>query len=236
MINKLEKLDKIKIFGILGAVLFIIADILLIVGGLRKATGGTLIYVIGLALLLLAILEISKRLKNESIVKYMFIFIILGLTGRLIFLIFIGKLIDVGSAFSSSSDLANWYFLLSLFAVLPRVFIIIGIIGYGILIVAFYFFKKVLDAIAKNLNVHLFKYVGILFFIGSILSIIFLGNFLIFMGNFLLMIAFFYIPEMALEKEKIPMVDSQIEYCTNCGNKLLPEQKFCPNCGTPKQK
>lgn len=112
------------------------------------------------------------------------------------------------------------------------------------LVVAFIFFllasmriRRSLSMLAQKTGEHLFETAGLIFFIGAILTIVFVGLALIPVAWIMATIAFFSIriPQQpyAYTPPTTPTspTTQATRFCPNCGAPVDQTAVFCPNCG-----
>ncbi|MEZ0323430.1 MAG: DUF996 domain-containing protein [Hydrogenothermaceae bacterium] len=141
---------------------------------------GQILALVGFVLVLAALKVISNKANNSKIFTNAIIGIVLVAIGLLAgIIIFIPSIVVLiyGNTTAMTGSL-------------------IGIIlGYVLTVTGFVIFRNALRLVANFTGVSLFNTAGIMFLIGSILIIIFIGTILAFIGWILLAIAFFSIPD-----------------------------------------
>ena len=177
--------------------------------------------IVGYILILIATKYVSDSLGDQSIFDDMLYAVIAGIIGvaAAAFIIF------TGAVFSAVTFTAS----------------AVGGVGLGLaiawiaLIVSAVFIRRAYDKMATKLNVGTFRTAGVLYFIGAILVIFFVGFLLLFVAAILQIVAFFAIQEMAqaLPPQTVGTTQAQpgFKYCANCGTQMASSAAFCPKCG-----
>jgi uncharacterized membrane protein len=193
--------------------------------------GGWVIGIIGIILLLMGIKGISGYYQDPSIYQSALSGVVLYIIALIATAVALGGL-ALGSVTSAVT--------------------LTGIIGVGVglvifivaLVVAFIFYvlaamriRRCLTEIGKRSGVHLFATAGLIFFIGAILTIVFVGLALIVVAWILALISFFsirvsYTQPPYTQPPPAPQPPSQAtRYCPYCGAPVDKTAAFCPNCG-----
>jgi uncharacterized membrane protein len=210
----LGKLEDAKILGGVGSILQIV-----------PAVG-----ILGYVLTLVAVKYISDEVNDSTIFTDMLFAVIAGIIGVAVgaFTLFFGVL---SSVFTRGGGA------------------ILGGIGFFVVIwIAFVFssifVRRAFDKMAIRLNVGTFRTAGTLYFVGALLTIIFVGFLLLFIAFILQIVAFFSIHETqpmapasmtpALSTTAAPTSpapQSSSKYCANCGTQMASFAMYCPKCG-----
>ena len=175
-------LSQAKTLGGIGAIL----TLLLLV----PAFVGVGLVIVGWILILLAVKDISEAVQDRSIFSNMLISAILAIVGAVVFAVFVvGAIlgfIGLGAAGASAAS--------SVFGLLAG--LIAGLlVGWVLEIVSAYFLWIAFKGIGAKVNVGLFGTAGLIYFIGSILTVIVVGFLLTFVAQILFIVAFFSLPD-----------------------------------------
>lgn len=155
---------------------------------------GGVIVIIGWILILLAVKDISQAVQDRSIYNNALAAAILAIIGAATFAFVVAAtvlaLIGLGSIPTTAGSTPPVGFLNILGAALLGLAVvwIVGLIGS-------YFLYKSFKGISAKLPVGLFGTGALIYFIGSILTIVVVGFFLIFIAQILFIVAFFSIPD-----------------------------------------
>ena len=174
-------------YGGVGAILLLIGSFIPFVG--------VVVGIVGFILVLLAVKYISEAVGDRSVYDNMLFFVILAIIGFVVAFLFIftALLPFLGPGFQPPTDLPDITDPLAIFAVVT---LLIGlVIAWIVAIVAALFLRRSFNSISKHLGVGLFGTSALLYFIGAILLVVFVGFFLIFIAEILMIVAFFSIPE-----------------------------------------
>jgi len=181
------KLSEAKILGGIGALLMLIGGIFV------PGIGG----ILGLILIFIAVSYISEECKDKSIFSnylFQFIYKVIAIVSVVaIFFISIGGLtfFTALESIDTSSFEAVWSF----FEPYLLWWGIALLIGWVFIIISSWYLRKSYDSIAEHTGVHLFKTTGLLYFIGAISLIIFIGLLIILVAMILEIVAYFKLPE-----------------------------------------
>jgi len=225
-------MSQAKTYGGVGSILVLLAFI---------PTVGWILSIVGFILTLLAIKYISDNLHDNTIFNNMIIAVALSIIA------FIVVGVIVAASFFSFIGFGN-----TVTTTTPGLFsfiagLIVGLaIGWILLVISSYFLRKTYNTISVRLNIGMFRTAALIYFIGAILTIIFIGLLLILIAQILFIIAFFSItdtvmpsgpgmpppapgsPSMATQPG-VPMGGTK--FCVKCGASLAQDASFCPNCG-----
>ncbi len=155
---------------------------------------GTVLVTVGWILILFALKNISDAVQDRSIFNKGMTAAVLAIIGAIIFGAVVAAAIlgfvGLGSISSMNPPTVNSDFIALVTGLLVGLAIvwILGIVGS-------YFLWQSFKTVATRLNVGLFGTAGLLYFIGSFLTIIFVGFILIFIAQILMIVAFFSIPD-----------------------------------------
>ena len=176
-----------KNYGGVGAILLLIGSFIPFVG--------IVVVIAGFILVLLAVKYISEAVGDRSVYDNMLFFVILAIIGSVVAVLFVftALLPFLGPGFQPPTNLPDITDPLAIFAVVT---VLIGlVIAWIVSIVAALFLRRSFNSISKHLGVKLFGTTALLYFIGAILLVVFVGFFLIFIAEILMIVAFFSIPE-----------------------------------------
>lgn len=177
-------LAQAKTYGGVGAILLLLSPVPVV---------GFVLAIAGFILVLVAVKYISDSVGDRAIFDNMLYFVIAGIVGFLVafFTVVIVVLPFLGPGFTPPTTPPDPGDLGALFAG-----VIIGLaIAWITLIVAGVFLRRSFDSISAHLGVGLFSTAALLYFIGAILVIVFVGLLLILIAEILMIAAFFSIPE-----------------------------------------
>lgn len=163
--------SNIKMLGGIGAVLLLLSWIPYI---------GFILYIVGLVLLSIAIKKLSDKAPEKTIFTKWIISIVIGIVGVLLMGVALGGFLAlIGSSTDNEAAAFGGMMIISL----------IGFIAIEIILGILY--KQIFYRISEITGENIFRTAGIIFLIGGILSIIFIGYFLFFIGWILVAIGFF---------------------------------------------
>jgi len=155
---------------------------------------GSVLVIVGWILILVAVKDISEAVQDKSIYNNALISAILAIIGAVTFAVIVAAaifaIIGLGTfpTMAGSTPPSGFFGILAAALVGLAVVWVIGIVGS-------YFLYKSFKGISAKIPVGLFGTGALLYFIGSILTIILVGFFLIFIAQILFAIAFFSIPD-----------------------------------------
>jgi uncharacterized membrane protein/ribosomal protein L40E len=179
------------------------------------------INIVGYVLILIASKYISDELGDKSIFDNMLYAVIAGVVGGA----------AGGFIFLTGAVFGVFTFALSVLAGLAAALLVIWIA----LIISSIFIRRAYDTMATRLNVGTFRTAGTLYFIGAILTVIFVGFLLLFVAAILQIVAFFSIQEGAQSAQPQPMAATTpalgMKFCPSCGTQLAAAATFCSKCG-----
>ncbi|HYY91429.1 MAG TPA: DUF996 domain-containing protein [Candidatus Dormibacteraeota bacterium] len=209
--------------------------------------GGILVFIpgvslVGWILILVALKDISEVLQDKTIFDDALVAGIMAILGSVIlFFVAFGAFIFTPLAF-------------------PLVWVVVALFAvFGI--ISAVFLKRAYDKIAPRLNIQHFATTGLLFLIGTITTIIFIGFLILFIALIFQVIAYFSIrdqpagpypgfqppqpmyPTTPSGMQPAPMPPPQVtpmpptepssefKYCFKCGTRLSRSAEFCTSCG-----
>ena len=200
-----------KMLGGIGALLLLIG----VIASFSPAAGG-LLNLIGLILVLIALNGFADYYKEKGIFNNALYSIILSIVGVVIAIV-IMFFVALEFFESIGIDMTNWQSFQSIdwisimtpdriMGLLGNLFIALVVL-FVFFIVAALFLRKSLDLLATKTGVKMFGTTGLLFLIGAVLTIIFIGFILMLVGVILLMISFFSIktPTSVIETVQPPV-------------------------------
>jgi uncharacterized membrane protein len=193
--------------------------------------GGWVIGIIGIILLLMGIKGISGYYQDPAIYQN-------ALSGAVLYVIaLIASAVSLGGL--SLSGVFSAATLGGLFGIGVGIFLFIValVVAFIFLVLAATRIRRCLTRIGQHSGVHLFETAGLLFFIGAILTIVFVGLALIVVAWILALIAFFSIrvpyaqPPYTPPPPATQPPSQATRYCPYCGAPVDKTATFCPNCG-----
>jgi uncharacterized membrane protein len=186
------ELQTSRILGIIGALLMVLTII---------PSVGVFFMLVGVILVLIALKGYADIYKENSIFLhslYTVVFVIIGamLCMGVIFYGAMGFLSSLGiNSFTDMQSLQSldWPSIITPSNFLPFLgTIVLGlVILFAFFVIASLYFKKAMNALSTKTNVKLFHTTGTVFFVGALLTIIFVGIILIWISFLLLLIAFY---------------------------------------------
>jgi uncharacterized membrane protein len=232
----LPSLSQAKTLGGVGSILVILSII---------PYAGFVVGIIGWILILLAIKNISDAMQDRAIFNNAMIAVILAIVG-----VAIAGVVIAGTIFSFIG--LRYTFVPGSTTIPSNMISLVGrlIAGLAVVwivaIIAAFFLRKSFNEISTKLNVGMFRTGALLYFIGAILTIIFVGFILIFVAEILFAVAFFGIPDSlpATFGSQMPppapgspqtMIGAPpsgaTKYCVKCGASMDRSVSVCPSCG-----
>jgi uncharacterized membrane protein len=164
-------------------------------------TAGGILFLIGLIFVLIAVKGYGDAYKEGSIFQNTLYTVVFEIVGFVIFIgiaIYglMGFLSSIG--FNSFTDFSSWTRIdwqnaITPSTILPFVgaFILGLVVLFAFTVLAALYFRKAMKTMSEKTNVSLFHTTGTVFFIGAILTIIFIGFIIIWVSFILLIIAFY---------------------------------------------
>jgi len=193
--KKMGKLEEAKTFGGIGAILSL--------GGLLVPYGGIVIAIVGLALVFIAVKNISETINQEEVFRNYLIYFVLTIVSFVaVTAIIVITFISAGG-FSFISTLHSmritgfssfWRY----FGRFIGGFLVSLLVGWMLTIFSAVYLKRSYNEIADHTGVYYFKTTATLYFIGAALLIILVGALIIFIAKIVEIIAFFSLPEKHL--------------------------------------
>jgi len=194
-------LRRAKILGVVGSILCILGTFFsfLVLRRIINFNPFPIIFFIAATILILfALNDISKKIKNRKIYSNFLTGIILSTIDFIILLIALGGIFI--------SLLTEPFGGLQSIGLVSGIFLIVF---NCIFVVSTYFIKMSFDRLSVALNNRYFKISGLLLFIGSILLIILIGIFVMLVGFIFEIIAFFKIKdELEINNQQIKKIES----------------------------
>jgi uncharacterized membrane protein len=185
----MASLTQAKNLGGVGAILTLLAIV---------PYAGTVLVIVGWILVLVAVKNISDAVQDKSIFNNALIAVVLAIVGAVVGGIVIGVNIFryLGAAGTHMPTTINSTTVSSASFTGLITGVIAGLSVIWILgIIASYFLWRSFGTVSTKVNVGMFRTGGLLYFIGSILTIILVGFVLTFIAQILFIIAFFSLPE-----------------------------------------
>jgi uncharacterized membrane protein len=201
----LPKLGEAKTLGGIGSILLLIPGV----------------NIVGYILVLIAGKYLSDELMDRSIFNDMLYAVITGIIG-----VAAGVVVLLTGA-------ATAFLTFGLSAILGAV---AGLAVLWIfLIISAVFLRRAFNTMAARLNINSFKTAGTLYFVGALLTIIFVGLIILFVAYIFQIIAFFSIQEtpqpMQAQPAAVPVAQAGMKFCSSCGTQMASSAAFCPKCG-----
>ena len=209
----MSKLGDAKTLGGIGSILILIP----------------IVSIVGYILVLIATKYVSDELGDKTIFDNMLYAAITGIIGA----------VAIAFIFITGAILSTITFTFSAIAG-----VIVGLaIAWIALIISSIFIRRAYDTMAAKLNIGTFRTAGLIYFVGAILTIVFVGLLILFVGIILQIIAFFAIPDSVpgmqaqqmggVAPQPLGPVTSQGEmrFCPNCGTQLAATTAYCTKCG-----
>ena len=181
-----KELSRAKMLGGIGSILTLLLFV--------PDYVGSVLVIVGWILILIAVKDISEAVQDRSIYRNALISAIMAIIGAVTFAVVVAAavlaLLGLGTLPTTAGSMVPTGFFGILAAALLGLAVvwIIGIVGS-------YFLWKSFKGISAKLPVGLFGTGALLYFIGSILTIILIGFILIFIAQILFVVAFFSIPD-----------------------------------------
>ena len=181
-----KELSRAKMLGGVGSILTLLLFVPYYVG--------SVLVIIGWILILIAVKDISEAVQDRSIYRNALISAIMAIIGAVTFAVVVAAaffaILGLGTLPTTAGSTPPTGFVGILAAAILGLAVvwIIGIVGS-------YFLWKSFKGISAKLPVGLFGTGALLYFIGSILTIILIGFVLIFIAQILFVAAFFSVPD-----------------------------------------
>lgn len=180
----MSSLAQARTLGEIGSILILLTII--------PYAGGA-IGLVGLILILVSVKYISDVLADRSIFNNMLISVILAIVGLVIGIAFaVAIFLSFFRGFTAPLEPSMFMhprFFTAFFVALVPIWIFY--------IISAIFLKRSYDTIASKLNIGMFRSAALIYLIGAILVIVFVGFIIVFIAEILQAIAFFSIPEQA---------------------------------------
>jgi uncharacterized membrane protein len=192
-----------KNYGGVGAILLLISSFIPVVG--------IVVSIVGFILVLLAVKYISESVGDGAIYSNMVYFIILAIVGSVVVFLFVFAALLPFLGQGGFPPTTGPIDITDPATILAATTVLIGLgVGWVIAIVAAVFLRRSFNSVSTSLGVGLFGTAGLLYFIGAILLIVFVGFILIFIAEILMIVAFFSIPEQVPQPAQMapPLTES----------------------------
>jgi len=208
---------------------------------------GAVLVIVGWVLVLLAVKDISDAVKDKSIFNNAIISIALSIAATAVFAVVVAEAVLGFMGMPSSSTSAGSVPNSNMFGIIASV--IGGLVVVWILaVVSSFFLWRSFKQVSLKVNIGYFRTGGLIYFIGSILTIVLVGFILDFVAEILFVVAFFSLPEDVpavtapgvqpamgpqsnTSSTTASMGASPMKTCVNCGASLDKSASFCPKCG-----
>ena len=220
----MAEFNNAKMFGGIGAILLLI--------GVFIPYAGPILHILGLILVFIAVRTISQLANDDKIFNNYLYYFILNIVAFIAVIVIMIIGFGMAGGFSwitglQSANITNFNDFLDYFGSIIGACVAAIIIGWILLIIAALYLRKSYNAIAEYTNVKLFSTTGLIYFIGAITLIVFIGVFILFIGRILEIIAYFSLPDSLPSKDKIKESERR---CPNCGRVIPEDARICPYC------
>jgi len=207
-------------------------------------TVGPVLAIIGFIMTLIAVKYIADSLQDKTIFKDMIIGVVLSIIGFAVVGVLVGASVYRFAGLRGATTASQ-------VASTPGFGTLIGeiigalVVGWIVLVVSAYFFRRAYNIVGAKLSVGMFRTAALVYFIGAILTIIVIGLLLILIAQILLIVAFFSIPDTITPSGMPPppaagfpttsgpsvAPTAGTKFCVKCGASLAQDAMFCPSCG-----
>jgi uncharacterized membrane protein/ribosomal protein L40E len=192
----------------------------------------SIIGLVGIILFLIAMKRLARYYNEPGIFKnvlYAFLLTILG--GVSLYIVQFAFLSNVtGSMTSGSTTGVN----APLFAQLIFTLLAIFVIAFILAIISAVLYWRSFNKLAEKSGIEHFKTAGMLYLIGTVLSIVGIGVFLVWIAWILNVLAFNALKAPIVTApsafQSAPNIGAN-KYCQYCGAENYPDAVFCKNCG-----
>jgi uncharacterized membrane protein len=228
-------LSQAKTLGGVGSILVLLTVI---------PTVGAVLAIIGFVMTLIAVKYISDSLQDKTIFKDMIIAVVLSIIGFAVVAVIVGASLYSFAGLRGATSASQ-------VASTPGFGTLIGeivgglVVGWILLVISAYFFRRAYNIVGMKLNVGMFRTAALVYFIGAILTIIVFGLLLILIAQILLIVAFFSIPDTVMPSSMPPPPSAGFptmggppaaptagsKFCVKCGASMAQDAMFCPSCG-----
>lgn len=185
---------------------------------------------VGYILMIIAIRDISKDLKDKTIFSNVIIAAATGIVGAIA-----GASVVVFGAISGIFTAGVSAF----FGAITGLLLV-----WVFLIISAVFLKRAYDSMSKELGVKTFDTAATLYLVGAVLTIVLVGFILLFVAEIMQAVAFFSIPDQPPAQGGGPSVGpapapstpaapagGATKFCVSCGAKIASSATFCNSCG-----
>ena len=189
-----QKLHNAKLLGGIGSILMLLLPV--------PAAGG-IIALVGFILVLVAVKYISEEIKDHDVFTHYLLSFIVMIVGTVVAAVVLvvsyfsyGAGID-WSNFQNVTSATQFYQMFQEQGVMTFITSIIAglVILWITLIIAAYFIRKSFNKIASGTHTSMFHTAGLLYLIGALTAIVFIGFAIIFVAFIIQIVAFFSMPE-----------------------------------------
>jgi len=224
----MSKLSDAKILGGVGALLALILPFIPYIGPILS--------IVGAVLILIAVKYIADETKDDKIFKNYLLNFILSIIA-----VFAGLTVIVTAFFGAggfsfitglqSANITDLTSFLEYFGTFIAGCILALIIVWILLIIAMIYLRRSYNSIAEYTKVDLFKTTGLIYFIGAITLVIFIGIIILFIANILEIVSFFSLPDkLPTEAETSKGAGESQRRCPNCVRIIPEDARTCPYC------
>jgi len=201
----MSQLGNAKILGGIGALLSLLVI---------APYAGPLMGFVGLVLVFIAVKYISEETKNHKIFQDYLMNFILNIIAIVAMIIIMIAAFGISGGFSWITSLQQQNFtdinsFWNSFGTIISGCIVALFIAWILLILGALYLRKSYNSIAEHTKVDLFKTTGLLYLIGTVTLIIFVGVFILLVAKILEIVAFFTLPDTLPAKETPPSTAQQ---------------------------
>jgi uncharacterized membrane protein len=198
-----------------------------------------IIGLIGIILFLVAMHSLSQYYSETGIFRnalYGFLINIIGVAALIVIAFALVFTTIVSSATSSTPGLSGAAFI--------TVFLVVIVAALAISIVSAVFYMRAFNKLGEKSGVHTFNTAGLLYLIGTVLTIVLVGSLLVWIAWIFALSGFNSLKPKTAETSTVSystpqpsMAYSVVQkrYCPYCGAQLSPDSVYCANCGKQLQ-
>jgi uncharacterized membrane protein len=187
-----NKLSNAKVMGGIGALLALVFPFIPYVGPVLSIAGTVLI--------LIAVKYIADLTKDNTIFNNYLMSFIISIIALVAGIVVMAMTFIGAGGFSffenlQSANITNFTSFLEYFQAYFIGCITALIIGWIIMIIAMIYLRRSYNSIAEYTKVDLFRTTGLIYFIGAITLVVFVGIIILFIANILEIVSFFTLPD-----------------------------------------
>ncbi len=199
------------------------------IGLIALAAVVVILAIIGFVLFVVSMYNLSHYYNEPNIFKnvlYAILLVVIQIVVVVVLFItfFTIASTSIGPATTNPSSV-SLFPIVSLVAVVA-VSIILGIISA-------LFIMRAFNKLAEKSGVDSFKTAGLLYFIGVILSIVFVGGLIQWIGWIFAAMGFYRLKPSVTPPVSYPQMPLTVKRCPHCGAENSPEAAYCKACGRP---